>query len=82
MIRRNKCQNGKHPKGILWVFFVINAREILEWRKLRLERLHNVFMMIVRIKILKKFNDLSEELRISGGLWTFNIYPSLNFSTF
>ena len=55
---RNKCQNGKHPKGILLVFSVINARETLELGKIKLERLHNVLMMIVRIKILKEYHEL------------------------
>ena len=38
------------------VFCVINAREISGLRKLKLERLHSAFMMIVKIRILKEFN--------------------------
>ena len=40
------------------VLSVINARETLGLRKIKLERLHNVFMTIVRIRILKEFNEL------------------------
>jgi hypothetical protein len=40
------------------VFSVINARETLGLRRIKLERLHNVFMTIVRIRILKEFNEL------------------------
>ena len=57
-MRQIKCQNGKHPKEILLVLSVINARETLGLMKIKLERLHNVFMTIVRISILKEFNEL------------------------
>jgi len=46
------------------VFSAINARETSGLRKLKLERLHNVFMTIAKIRILK---ECREHFRETGG---------------
>jgi hypothetical protein len=53
-----KCQNINYRKGILLVLSAVNAKGTSGLRKLRLPRLHNVFMTIVKVKILKKCNEL------------------------